>query len=75
MRSYSAISILKQSIIHQKQLDSFLSFLPQDSLIEYLRFTKTYNGRTNRSKYELIGLIIEEKDREQYIDAHDDISF
>ena len=52
MASYLAISILKQSIMPEKQLRMFLFYLPQESLKEYLEYAIIYDGKRNKSKYE-----------------------
>ena len=52
MASYLAISILKQSIMPEKQLRMFLFYLPQESLKEYLEYVIIYDGKRNKSKYE-----------------------
>ena len=52
MASYLAISILKQSIMPEKQLRMFLFYLPQESLKEYLEYAIIYDGKRSKSKYE-----------------------
>ena len=43
--SYLAISILKNSLMPEKQLRIFLSHISQQSLKEYLFKANIYNGR------------------------------
>ena len=54
--AYLAISFLKQT-----PLPEFLSCLPQQPLKDYLSSSNIYKGRKNRSKQELIDMIISEK--------------
>ena len=48
--TYLAISSLKQSIIPPMQLKIFLSYLPNELLIEYLSLANVYNGNKPISK-------------------------
>ena len=45
--AYIAISFLKQSPLPEKQIQIFLSYLPQDPLKEYLHNADIYKGRRN----------------------------
>ena len=58
MSSYIDISILKNSSIPEKEFRKFLGYLHQECLKEYLGFRKIYNGKRNRSKLDLIDMII-----------------
>ena len=69
--AYLAISFLKQTLLPGKQLRIFSNYLPQDPLKEYLSCSGIYKGRKNRSKHDLIDMIINEKDisiKEELID-------
>ena len=59
--AYLGISFLKQTPLPEKQLRIFLSCLPQEPLKDYLPSSNIYKGRKNRSKQELIDMIISEK--------------
>ena len=59
--AYLAISFLKQTPLPEKQLRIFLCYLPQEPLKDYLSNANIYKGRKNRSKQELIDMIISEK--------------
>ena len=56
--TYLAISLLKQSIIPSMQLKIFLSYLPNELLLEYLSLANVYNGNKPISKSVLIDLIV-----------------
>ena len=56
--TYLAISLLKQPIIPPMQLKIFLSYLPNELLIEYLSLANVYNGNKPISKSVLIDLIV-----------------
>ena len=56
--SYLAISLLKQSIIPPMQLKIFLSYLPNELLLEYLSLANVCNGNKPISKSVLIDLIV-----------------
>ena len=58
MASNIAISVLKNGSIPEKEVRRFLGYLPQEYLKEYLSFSKIYNGKRNRSKLDLIDMII-----------------
>ena len=67
MASYIAISILKTSVIPK-------SYLPQKCLNDYLSYSKICNGKRNRSKLNLIGMIIEGKVKERVADRGTDLT-
>ena len=75
MSSYIAISVLKNSPIPEKELRRFLDYLPEECLKEYLRFSKIYNGKRNRSKLDLIEMIIDGKIKKRFFDLRSDFSF
>ena len=52
----------------------FSSFLPQECLKEYLRYSKVYDGKRNRSKYDLIDMIINGKMKEKSVDLGTDMT-
>ena len=56
--TYLGISLLKQSIIPPMQLKIFLSYLPNELLLEYLSLANVYNGNKPISKSVLIDLIV-----------------
>ena len=56
--TYLGISLLKQSIIPPMQLKIFLSYLPNELLLEYLSLANVYNGNKPVSKSVLIDLIV-----------------
>ena len=56
--TYLAISLLKQSTIPSMQLKIFLSYLPNELLLEYLSLANVYNGNKPISKSVLIDLIV-----------------
>ena len=56
--TYLGISLLKQSIIPPIQLKIFLSYLPNELLLEYLSLANVYNGNKPISKSVLIDLIV-----------------
>ena len=56
--TYLGISLLKQSIIPPMQLKIFLSYLPNELLLEYLSLANVYNGNKSVSKSVLIDLIV-----------------
>ena len=56
--TYLAISSLKQSIIRPMQLKIFLSYLPNELLLEYLSLANVYNGNKPISNIILIDLIV-----------------
>ena len=56
--TYLAISLLKQSIIPSMQLKIFLSYLPNELLLEYLSLANVYNGNKPISKSVLTDLIV-----------------
>ena len=56
--TYLAISLLKQSRIPSMQLKIFLSYLPNELLLEYLSLANVYNGNKPISKSVLIDLIV-----------------
>ena len=58
---YLAISFLKQTPLPEKQLRTFLSYLPQELLKHYLSSANIDKGRKNRSKQELIDMTISGK--------------
>ena len=62
--AYLAISFLKQTPLPEKQLRTFLSYLPQKPLKDYLYRENICKGKVNRSKQELIDIIITEKNME-----------
>ena len=73
--AYLAISFLKQPPLPEKQLRIFLSYLPQEPLIEYLYNADIYKGRRNMSKHDLIDTIIIEKSKKNtYSQEDDDLS-
>ena len=61
MASFVVISYLKQGAIPKKKFRALLSYLPQDCLKEYLDYFAIYHGKRNRSKFDLIEMIIVEK--------------
>ena len=61
--AYLAISLLKQTPLPENQLRTFLSYLPQEPLKEYLCNADIYKGRRNMSKHDLIDMIITEKNK------------
>ena len=69
--SFLAISLLKQSLLPEKQLRIFLSHLSQQSLKEYLSKANIYEGKRNMNKIDLIDMIISNKD-ESKIDTQED---
>lgn len=70
--AYLGISFLKQTRLPEKQLRRFLSYLPQDLLKEYLQHANIYRGKNNRSKHDLIGMTITEKDKTKSYTPEDD---
>ena len=74
MSSYIAISILKNSSIPGKEFRKFLGYLPQECLKEYLRFSKIYNSKRNRSTLNLIHMIINEKMKERFVGLGSDLT-
>ena len=59
--AYLDISFLKQTPLPEKQLRMFLSYLPQDSLKDYLFNASIYKRKRNMSKHDLIDMIITKK--------------
>ena len=70
--AYLAISFLKQTPLPEKQLRIFLSHLPQEPLKEYLSCSNIYKGKKSRSKYDLIDMIITEKNISKKYGPEDD---
>ena len=60
--SFLAISLLKQSLLPEKQLRIFLSHLSQLSLKEYLSEANIYKVKRNMNRADLIDMIISNKD-------------
>ena len=60
--SFLAISLLKQSLLPEKQLRIFLSHLSQLSLKEYLSEANIYKVKRNMNRVDLIDMIISNKD-------------
>ena len=60
---YIVISLLKHSSIPDKQLKTFLSYLQQKALKEYLLNASIYEGKDNLSIIELIDMIIAGKNK------------
>ena len=71
--AYLAISFLKQTPLPEKQLGRFLSYLPQEPLKKYLYYENIYKGRKNRSKQELIEIIITGKNIKARYKPEDDL--
>ena len=69
--SFLAISLLKQSLLPEKQLRIFLSHLAQQSLKEYLSEANIYKGKRNMNKIDLIDMIISNRDKSK-IDTQED---
>ena len=59
--AYLAISFLKQTLLPEKQLRIFFSYLPQEPLKEYLFNADIYKGRRNMSKHDLIDMVVTAK--------------
>ena len=59
--AFIAISILKQSSMSAKKLTSFLLYLSQEALKEYLANADINKGKKRLTKNELIEMIITEK--------------
>ena len=70
--AYLAISLLKQTPLPENQLRTFLSYLPQEPLKEYLCNADIYKGRRNMSKHDLIDMIITEKNKKIVYSWEDD---
>ena len=56
--SFIADSILKQSKMPEQQFLSCINLLPQSSLIEYLSYDNTFDGKRKRAKVYLIEMIV-----------------
>ena len=73
--AYLPISFLKQTPLLEKQLRIFLSYVPQETLKEYLYNADIYKGKRNMSKIDLIYVIITEKIlKTVYSQEDDDLS-
>ena len=73
--AYLAIYFSKKSSTLENQLGIILSYLPSYPLKEYLYCANIYRDDNYRTKYDLIDMIISEKDkRNQYNNKHDDLS-
>ena len=73
--AYLAISFLKQTVLPEKQLRIFLSYLPQAPLKDYLSISNIYKGRRNISKHCLIDIISTEKSKKiVYTRENDDLT-
>ena len=73
--AYLAISFLKQTLLPEKQLRIFLSYLPQQPLKEYLYNVDIYKGKISMSKHDLIDMIIIGKSKKTtYTQEDDDLS-
>ena len=73
--AYLAISFFKQNPLPEKQLRTFLSYLPQEPLKEYLSNSDIYKGKRNMSKLDLIDMIITKKTKKMsYTDEDDELS-
>ena len=75
MSAYLVISILKNSPIPEKQIRIFLSYLIQEPLKEYLTHSNIYKEKKNRSKYDLIDMIISGKDETKPLSPDDEDLF
>ena len=64
---YLAISFLKQIPLPDNQLRIILSYLLQQPPKEYLSHSQIYKGKKNRSKYDLVDMIISEKDKSKHL--------
>ena len=65
----------KNSAITDKQLIIFLGYLLQECSEEYLSYSKIYNGKRNRNKLDLIGMIIAGKINEMVVDLGGNLTF
>ena len=72
--AYLAISFLKQSPLPEKKLRIFLSYLPEEPLKEFLSCPNIYKTKKNRSKHDLIDVIIIEKNIEIRHRPEDDLT-
>ena len=74
--AYLAISLLKQSIIPSKQLKIFLSYLPNEALLQYLSLAKVYDSNKPTSKKILIDLFVDNEDMIEniYIEKDNDLT-
>ena len=72
---FIAITIFKQSSMPEKQLSSFLFYLSQEALREYLFNADIYKGRNRMSKNELIEMTIAGKPKTiKYFDREDELT-
>ena len=72
--AYLTISFLKQSPLPEQQWRIFLSYLPEELLKEFLSCANIYKAKKNRSKHDLIDLIIIEKNIEIRHRPEDDLT-
>ena len=72
--AYLAISFLKQSPLPEKKLRIFLSYLLEEPRKEFLSCPNIYKAKKNRSKHDLIDVIIIEKNIEIRHRPEDDLT-